>query len=219
MNQPPKRPANPMPVLSLRAEGLSCVRGDQQIFSPVRFSVSAGELLLLRGPNGSGKSSLLMCLAGLLPFQGELAWDIPQDLSPEGQKNEIIHYAGHLNAMKPELSLSENLCFWAALFGGDRALIGAALEKSGLGGLGNYSAGNLSAGQKHRLSLARLLVSKRAVWLLDEPSSALDRQGDEWVAGLISDHLEQGGIVIAATHRPISLGPGAAVHTITLGET
>ncbi len=219
MNQPSKSPANPEPVLSLRAQGLSCTRGDQQIFTPLSFSVSAGELLLLRGPNGSGKSSLLMCLAKLLPCQGELVWEIPESLSPDGRHDEITHYAGHLNAMKPELTLAENLDFWAALFGGDKARIGTSLEKSGLGGLDNYAAGHLSAGQKHRLSLARLLVSDRPLWLLDEPSSALDAQGDEWVAGLISDHLEQGGIVIAATHRPISLGPGATVRTITLGET
>lgn len=203
--------------IHLLAKDLGCVRGGRLVYSEVSFEVSSGEALLLRGPNGSGKSTLLMSLAGLLPYEGQLFWNLDNDTLDGTSLVQLFHFVGHLSAMKPELTLLENLRFWAALFGGDEKNIEPALEEAGLGGLDNYHAGHLSAGQKHRLSLARLLISPRPVWLLDEPSSALDAKGDIWVAGLITKHLETGGIVIAATHRPIELETGATVHTLILG--
>jgi heme exporter protein A len=160
-----------------------------------------------------------MILAGLLPHEGNLEFGrtkAQQEIQPT---NQLIHVIAHLNAIKLELSLTENLQFWIDLSGGSTSLIPKALQNAGLSGLDNFAAGHLSAGQKHRLSLARLLVSPRPVWLLDEPSSALDAAGDKWIASLIENQLEKGGVVIAATHKPIELNQKLPLKTLTLGAS
>lgn len=198
MTQPAK-----FPEIELKVAALACTRGERLIFDGLDLVCSAASAILLHGANGTGKSSLLLALAGLIHATGEVVWSTGGQVIDEPLG--LIHFAGHRHAIKPDLTLAENLTFWAEMLGGDPGRVEQALSSAGLGGLGTYAARNLSAGQTHRLALCRLLVAPRPVWLLDEPSSALDAQGDEWVAGLIDEQLAAGGLVIAATHRRIQL--------------
>ena len=200
------------------AQNLFCQRDEHPIFSNLNFTIKSGEALFLRGPNGSGKSTLLLAIAELLPFEGNLNFGRSKQAEEETPISHHIHFISTLNAMKSELTLAENLHFWCQTLGGQSSSIPAALEKSGLGGLENFQAGHLSTGQKHRLSLARLLAIQRPIWLLDEPSSALDSEGDNWVASLIDDHLAKNGLVITATHRPIELNKNSTAQTLNLGS-
>lgn len=179
----------------LTAENLALRRGERLLFQQIGFTLSPGELLLLRGPNGAGKSSLLGVLSGLLqPTDGKVEW--ASEAPP--------HVLGHLSGVKTRLTLAENLDFWASVNGRTGIAVGAALETVGLGGLDGIEAGHLSAGQTRRLGLARLLVTDRLVWLLDEPTASLDARGDGLVAGLIAQRLATGGAVMAATHHDIA---------------
>jgi len=205
--------------IDLEIKNLTCVREEKPIFTNIGFQLAQGECLLLRGANGSGKSTLLLCLSEVLPYQGRINWRLDHDSTHETPVAHLIHFISGQTAMKSELTLAENLLFWSAIFGGDNSLVPRALETAGLGGLGDFAAGHLSTGQKHRLSLARLLVSERPVWLLDEPSSTLDAQGDAWVAELIGTHLKNNGMVIAATHRTIPLDADITARTLTLGDS
>jgi len=187
---------NPAPAL-LSVENLALSRGGRQLFAGVGFVLRPGDFLLLRGPNGAGKSSLLLALAGILrPDGGTIDWH-----APEPPK---LHLVGHQAGVKTRLSLIENLGFWREVNGGSGMRPEAAIEAVGLGGLGSLDAGYLSAGQTKRLALARLLVTDRAIWLLDEPAASLDKAGDALVARLVGDRLASGGVVIAATHDDIA---------------
>ena len=198
--------------LSLRATGLSCGRGGMALTSGLSFSVSNGQCLLLRGPNGTGKTTLLLTLAGVVtPLDGGFA------LEGAGEDERVIHYCGHRNAVKPRLTVLENLTFWAGVNGRTGIGTQAALDDVGLGALGDLDAGYLSAGQSRRLALARLLVSHRPLWLLDEPTAALDTEGHDLVTRLIDQHLDSGGCAIAATHDPITLPDPARMETLVLG--
>jgi len=200
------------PPLTLRTIGLSWGRGGMALGESLDFSVSAGRCLLLRGPNGTGKTTLLLTLAGIvIPLDGRFAL--------EGGDEEIaqIHYCGHRNAIKPLLTVLENLEFWRAINGPTGASCAEALGTVGLLGLIDLDAGYLSAGQTRRLALARLLVSLRPVWLLDEPTAALDAAGHGLVSRLIDRHLEMGGLAIAATHDPITLAEPDRLDTLALG--
>jgi heme exporter protein A len=191
-----------MPRLS--ATGLGCIRGSRGVFEGVNLELSSGEALALTGPNGSGKSSLLRLIAGLLrPSAGriELAGG-----TPESTIAEQAHYLGHLDALKPSLTVAENLGFWVRYLGGDIAALPGSLTALGLGGLSGLPAAYLSAGQRRRLSLARLIAVPRPIWLLDEPTSALDAAGQERLAGLMRDHLGGGGLIVVATHGPLGIG-------------
>ncbi|WP_240231213.1 heme ABC exporter ATP-binding protein CcmA [Devosia lacusdianchii] len=200
------------PPLVLRAQGLTCGRGGMALADSLDFSVGAGHCLLLRGPNGSGKTTLLLTLAGIIaPMEGRF------DLEGADDEARNLHYCGHRNAIKPRLSVIENLAFWAALNGPTGIPPAAALDEIGLGGLETLDAGYLSAGQSRRLALARLLVSHRPVWLLDEPTAALDVEGHELVTRLIDRHLDMGGLAIAATHDPITLPDAGRMETLALG--
>ena len=200
------------PPLTLRAEGLSCGRGGMALSQDLVFSVPSGQCLLLRGANGAGKSTLLLTLAGIIrPLGGSFGIDGADEAMP------LIHYCGHRNAIKPRLSVSENLDFWRAMNGANGVSSQDALARVGLGQLGDLDAGFLSAGQTRRLALARLLVSLRPLWLLDEPTAALDVDGHGLVGQLIDTHLAMGGMVVAATHDPISLSKAEQVQTLQLG--
>ncbi len=206
-------------TISVLAKNLGCVRDQFPIFNEISFSLSAGEALFLRGANGSGKTSLLLVLAGVLPHSGKIEIKHCEDNQQDAPASQLIHFIGHQNAIKPELTLKQNLQFWSQMYDGDQTIISQILKKARLFGLDNFLAGHLSTGQKHRLSLCRLLLSPRPLWLLDEPTSALDKQGDIWVSDLIFSHLENGGIVIAATHRTIELQNQNNVKSLVLGES
>ncbi len=188
--------------MELTARNLACERGGRMVFAGLDFSLSGGEALVVTGRNGAGKSSLLRMLAGLLRVAGgSLALSGGADDATLGEQ---AHYLGHLDAVKPSLSVGENLAFWSAYLGGAGTL-GPALEAVDLAALIDLPAAYLSAGQKRRLSIARLVAVPRPVWLLDEPTSALDAQSQERLAGLMRDHLASGGLIVAAAHGPIGL--------------
>jgi heme exporter protein A len=196
--------------MRLSGQGLEATRGGRTIFTGVDLSVGAGELLALVGPNGAGKSTLLRLVAGLLaPSAGTLALD-PE---PAAGLPAAVHYFGHLDGLKTALTVADNLAFARTLWGGGGD-IEAALDAVGLAHLVDLPAGRLSAGQKRRVALARLLVATRPVWLLDEPATALDAAAEDMLGRLIAGHLAAGGLAIAATHRPLPTPPTA---TLRLG--
>ena len=191
-------------LMRLSAVGLGCRRGGREVFAGIGFSVGAGEALIVSGRNGAGKSSLLRTVAGLLrAAEGRLTLD---GGDPELSIAEQAHYLGHQDALKPSLSVAENLLFWAGFFGARPAAVDAPLGAVGLGALAGLPAAYLSAGQRRRLSLARLIAVPRPIWLLDEPMSTLDSAAQERLTGLMQAHLGSGGLILAATHGPIGLG-------------
>ena len=198
--------------MRLSGSGLGAERGGRVVFTGIGFAVAGGELLAVTGPNGAGKSTLLRLVAGLLP---PAAGAIRIEPEPDAGISGAVHYLGHLDALKPSLSVADNLGYWRRLYGGGGD-VEAALDKVGLADLIDLPAGRLSAGQKRRVALARLLVSERPVWLLDEPATALDASAEAMLGGLIAAHLAGGGLVMAATHRPLPVAPSA---TLTLGTT
>jgi len=192
-----------MDVMRLKVTDLACIRGGRQVFSGISFAIQAGEALVITGPNGAGKSTLLRLLAGLLrPLAGTLALE---GGDPELTLPEQAHYLGHQDALKPALSVTENLDFWVRFLGGRPADLTAALADVGLGGIAALPAAYLSAGQRRRLSIARLIAVKRPIWLLDEPTTALDVAAQAMLADLMRAHLAGGGLIIAAIHGAIGL--------------
>jgi heme exporter protein A len=190
-------------MMRLVGSDLTCVRGGRQVFSGVGFTVGAGEALLVMGPNGAGKSSLLRLVAGLLrPQQGRLKLE-GGDL--ELTIAEQAHYLGHQDALKPSLSARENLGFWTALLGGEAAKSDHALAAVGLDEIAHLPAIYLSAGQRRRLAIARLIAVERPIWLLDEPTSVLDAAAQAMLADLIRAHVAGSGLVLVASHGPIGL--------------
>jgi heme exporter protein A len=178
------------------------------VFSGISFSVDSGRALVLTGPNGAGKSSLLRMIAGLIrPAEGRLAL---KGGDAEMSLGEQAHYVGHLDPLKPALTVTENLSFWARFLNGkaspaDLGLAERGLDAVGLADLADLPAGYLSAGQRRRLSLARLLAVPRPIWLLDEPTTALDAASQERLRALMQDHLVGSGMLLAATHGPLGL--------------
>jgi heme exporter protein A len=240
----------PLPPRPLQVSGLTVARDGRTLFSDLAFTIEPGGVLLVRGPNGAGKSSLLLALAGILrPEAGRI-----ETAAGDERPGTALHFLGHLNAVKPRLSLAENLKFWMDLYdasvvslplegrdqgrgsfgqqraaegpsppapplrgeGSDPTAISAALAAVGLPHLDDNDAGHLSQGQTRRLALARLVALPRPIWLLDEPTAALDARGDDLVARLIRDHRAAGGIAVIATHHDLDVGP---VETLTLGAS
>lgn len=201
--------------MRLIAEGLSASRGGEAVFEGVGFALASGEALVVTGPNGAGKSTLLRVVAGLLPAtSGSVRVDDGGDLFPSAAS--ACHYLGHLDAMKPALTVAENLAFWRDFLGAPRLPIDEALAQVGLAGLDHFPFGILSTGQKRRTSIARLLASHRPIWLLDEPTAGLDSASETRFTALVKTHLAQGGIVVAATHLSLGL-EGAQV--LPMGKT
>lgn len=209
---PPAQPFSPSGDFT--GSRLACRRGEKLIFRGLDFALPAGGVLVLIGPNGSGKSSLLRLMAGLTPREtGTLAWggtDIREDL---GAHRARLHFIGHSDALKPVLSARESLAFWAKMRGDGFGNIGAAIEPAlARFGLANVSAlpcRYLSAGQKRRLALARLVAAPAELWLLDEPLTSLDSEAAAQLLATIAEHRAQGGRVVLSTHAPIELGDAA----------
>ncbi|MGX5843259.1 heme ABC exporter ATP-binding protein CcmA [Mesorhizobium sp. ArgA1] len=190
--------------MRLIADNLGGERGGETVFSGIGFALEKGQALVVTGPNGSGKSTLLRVIAGLLPkAQGDVR------IEGGGEAFATIasacHYLGHLNAMKTALSVAENLRFWRDFNGDGQLGVEEALETVGLGGIGHLPFGYLSTGQRRRSAIAKLLVSHRPLWLLDEPTAGLDKASEERFAGLMTRHCADGGIVVAATHLPLGI--------------
>jgi heme exporter protein A len=189
--------------MRLSATDLACRRGGREVFAGVSFSVAGGESLTIRGRNGAGKSSLLRMAVGLVRIAGgRLALE---GGDPELTIGEQAHYLGHLDALKPSLSVEENLRFWSDFLGAAAVDLGEPLRAVGLDALADLPAAYLSAGQRRRLSIARLLAVKRPLWLLDEPTSTLDAAAQTKLGEIMRAHLAGGGIMLAATHSPLQL--------------
>jgi heme exporter protein A len=185
-------------------DGLVCVRGERAVFADLSFDMSDGDALVLIGPNGSGKSSLLRMMTGLLPpFSGVLRWgDTGIGADPEAHRRRV-RYVGHPDAVKPAFTVFENLHIWAQLWRGSETAderTEDALDRLGILRLADVPARFLSAGQRRRLGLARLLVAPAALWLLDEPGTALDTDATLRLDGIISSHRAAGGMVVMALH-------------------
>ena len=189
--------------MRLSGRGIRCMRGGRDVFSGLDFETCAGEALAVVGPNRSGKTSLLRMIAGLLaPAGGSIALeggDVELTLP------EQAHYIAHRDALKPALSVIENLLFWQKFLGGDASDARGCLATVGLDHAIHLPAAYLSAGQRRRLSIARLLTVRRPIWLLDEPTNALDSAGQSMFAALMIDHLARGGLIVAATHMPLGI--------------
>ena len=195
--------------MHLTAENLGVRRGEDFIFMKISFKLSDGEALVLTGRNGWGKSTLLRTVAGLLrPERGQVKI-AGEGIEAEMRPSEACHYLGHRNAMKTELTVSENLRFWKDFLGDFHGAAGVAIDEAaesvGLAGITHLPFGYLSAGQQRRFAMAKLLVAWRPVWILDEPTAALDRAADDMFTDLVKGHLAKGGIVLAATHQPLGL--------------
>jgi heme exporter protein A len=198
--------------VKLIADSLSVRRGERLIFAGLSFGLTAGEALVVRGRNGAGKSSLLAVLAGLLrPEAGRvsLAGD------PEAVPAEAMNFVGHRDGLKAALTAAENLAFAQAVLGLAGLGPRAALEGLGIGALADIPVAYLSAGQRRRVGLGRLLVSARPIWLLDEPAAALDAASQETLGGLMATHLASGGLIVATTHGPLAL---TGARELTLGD-
>lgn len=195
--------------MELIAEGLEAVRGGRRVFSAISLRLAAGDVLAVTGANGAGKSTLLRLIAGLVqPAAGRI--DLTP--SPEGGIASATHYLGHLDALKGGLTVRQNLGYWRRLWNGGP--VEAALDTVGLAHLADLHAGVLSAGQRRRVAIARLLLAPRPLWLLDEPTTGLDAAAEATLGRIIGAHVAGGGMAVIATHRDL---PVAATATLRLG--
>jgi heme exporter protein A len=184
--------------MTLTMRDLAVERGGRLLFRDLSFTVAPGEILAVYGRNGSGKSSLLRVLAGLLePLGGQISFSS----ATQGRGEDVFHYCGHLDAIKAAMTVRETLSFWASLYGGDGVV--QALGDWSLTGLADLPGQYLSAGQKRRVALARLSVAPRAVWLLDEPSAALDATAKALLIARGDAHVKAGGLIVVASHEPL----------------
>jgi heme exporter protein A len=196
-------------ISSLTAENLACVRGERRLFDSLSFHVGAGRALAVEGANGAGKTSLLRLIAGFLaPASGRILVKTGETQSDDAEeRGRLVGWLGHLDGLKPQMTVGEQLIFYARLYSVQGIDLAALLAEVGLGSaLAELPCRYLSAGQKRRLALARLLASRRPLWLLDEPFAALDASGQEMVTQAMARHCREGGMIIAATHDPLGLG-------------
>lgn len=189
---------------SLEGKSLSCIRDDRLLFEQLTFGLTAGQILLLEGKNGSGKTSLLRILCGFRePDAGEIYWC--GDAAKDSQFYAQMAYVGHLDGVKKELTVLENLKIALALSSPGRYTIHEALSKVQLAGYDDVLVQALSAGQKRRLSLARLLITENVLWILDEPFTSLDKQGITLIETLMAEHCANGGMIVLTSHHDITL--------------
>jgi len=202
--------------MRLRAWDLGIERGGRRLVAGLSFEVDQGSALVVTGPNGAGKSTLLRALCGFLPVEaGGFALE---GGDPERTVGEQAHYLGHLDALKGALTAGENLAFWAGALGAEasREASRDALARVGLSHVIDFPARALSAGQKRRVALARLLVAHRPLWLLDEPTTALDAASQAAFAAIMQAYLDEDGIIVAATHASLGL---ASARELRLGAS
>ncbi len=195
---------DPFPNLKMQVSGLNVHRGGRMVLDDVSFSLTSAQAVLLTGPNGVGKSTLIRALLGLVRREaGVITVQLAHgEVAP---LDGLCHYIGHRDAIKPGLSVAENVRFWQQFLGGASTTPKDALGAVGLADLADLPAAYLSAGQRRRLGLARLVAVRRPIWLLDEPTSALDTASELQLVRLMRAHLEQNGAILAATHLTIDL--------------
>jgi heme exporter protein A len=203
-----------VPASGFVACALACRRSERLIFAGLDFSVAAGGVLVLTGPNGSGKSSLLRLMAGLTPPDaGLLAWEGVPVADDRAAHRMRLHFIGHQDALKPVLSVQETLSFWAGMRGSHA--VAAGLERFRLRTLADWPCRQLSAGQRRRLSLARLVSSPAPLWLLDEPLTGLDTEAVADLLAAIAAHRAAGGRVVLSTHAALPL---ERAHILSLAD-
>lgn len=205
---------------ALRIDALSCVRGDRMLFRDLDFDLDAGELLHLKGENGSGKTTLLRALAGLLlPESGEIRWRGADIRRLREEYSRHLLYLGHLNGIKGDLTAVENLRITAVLDGFrlTESRAWEVLGKIGLRGHEDLPSKHLSQGQKRRVALARLLVNRASLWILDEPFTALDVAAVQLLQEVIRRHIDNGGLAVVTTHQAVAM-IGEQTRSITLGS-
>jgi len=197
-----------MMISALTVENLACVRGDRKLFDGLDFRVQAGQALAVEGANGAGKTSLLRLIAGFLaPAAGRILVKTGKgEIDDAEERARLVGWLGHLDGLKPQITVKEQLDFYARLHAVRDARLEELLAQVGLARQAELPCRYLSAGQKRRLALARLLASARPLWLLDEPFAALDRSGQKLMAHAMERHCGEGGLIIAATHDPLGLG-------------
>lgn len=193
-------------TIALSIDRLTCIRGHRAVFRDLHLTAQGGALISIEGPNGAGKTSLLRLIAGFLrPASGSIS--VHSDgvaVSDPEERGAFAGWLGHHDAVKPQMSVREQIAFWRALYRSPRAP-DEALQRFGLSPLADLPGQFLSAGQRRRLGLVRLVLSARPLWLLDEPLAALDANGKVLVAETIAHHCAAGGLVLAATHDPLGL--------------
>jgi len=205
-------------VAALAARELTCIRDDRALFTDLSFDLGPAQVLLIEGRNGSGKTSLLRILCGIrMPETGSISWNGGDIYRLATGYNASTAYIGHKDGIKPELTAAENLAFARSLGSPSDIRLSEALEQMELGGYDDIQAINLSAGQKRRLALARLLVTRSILWILDEPFTSLDTHGIAMVEELITNHLAKGGMLAVTSHHPVRLG-NADITRINLSE-
>jgi len=199
-------------LMKLVGDKLSAVRGEHMVFRQVSFEVAGGEMLLVSGPNGAGKTTLIRIVAGLLPAAaGAVRLEGGRSDATTGEE---CLYVGHLDGVKARLTVEENLRFWGRYLGGAEAAVADALADFGLSPVRDVPAAYLSAGQKRRLALSRLRVARRPIWLLDEPTVALDAAAQAALTAALAAHIAGGGLALAASHVPLGI---AAAKELRLG--
>lgn len=203
----------------LTGTGLTLWRGANCLFDQLSFSAAPGGALLIRGPNGSGKTTLLRVIAGLtLAEQGEVRWNGRPLSERDEAGHHIMAYCGHATALKPDLTTYENLRFFARLSGYATSALGTLLESTGLTACADLPTRVLSAGQKRRTALARVLMSGAPLWLLDEPQTNLDVAGRQFLEQMLQNHLASSGTAVIVAHQSIDLG-SARTNVLQMGET
>ena len=213
--------------MAVKIEHLSLKRGNRLLIKDLSVSLEKSESLLLTGPNGVGKTTLIRSIAGFIqPEAGSITLNLAPDstktasetaLETASDQAELIHYIGHKNGIRTSLTVLENLEFWCEFYGSDKPL-NPVIKSHNLSSLIHIPAGYLSAGQKRRLSLAKLALIKKPLWLLDEPTVSLDELSAKLVADAASQHLNAGGILIAATHIPLDIPFTRTIELKNLGR-